>query len=116
LGRFVTVSLSLIETYNPVQYRSEINNQRPATAYSMINDTAADAEAAWRICIRGLTPAQRLAKACALSQRGRRAAMDVIRRKHPAESPQEQRLRFIELAFGSALARDVRRWLEERDR
>jgi hypothetical protein len=116
LDEFVTVSLSLIETYNPVQYRSEINNQRPATAHTMINDTAADAEAAWRICIRGLTPAQRLAKACALSQRGRRAAMDVIRRKHPAESPQEQRLRFIELAFGSALARDVRRWLEERDR
>lgn len=82
----------------------------------MTNDTTTDAAAAWHNCIRDLTPVQRLAKACALSQRGRRAAMDVIRRRHPAAGPVEVRMRFIELAFGPTLAADVRRWLRERDR
>jgi hypothetical protein len=42
--------------------------------------------------------------------------MEAIRRRHPAASPTEVRLRFIELAFGPALAAEIGGWLEERDR
>jgi hypothetical protein len=87
-----------------------------AATQSRTNDTAAEAAAAWRACIRDLSPAERLAKGCTLSQRGRRFAMEAIRRRHPTASPTEVRLRFIEIAFGPALAAEVGGWLEERDR
>jgi hypothetical protein len=40
--------------------------------------------------------------------------MEAIRRRHPAASATEVRLRFIELVFGPALGADVGRWLQER--
>jgi hypothetical protein len=86
----------------------------PAATHATTNDTDSYAESAWLACIRDLTPVQRLEKGCGLSQRGRRFAMEAIRRRHPAASPIELRLRFIELAFGPALAADVGRWIQER--
>jgi hypothetical protein len=86
----------------------------PAAPLPTTNDTDFDAESAWLACIRDLTPVQRLEKGCGLSQRGRRFAIEAIRRRHPAASPIELRVRFIELAFGPALAADVGRWIEER--
>jgi hypothetical protein len=74
-----------------------------------------EAAAAWRACIRDLSPTERLEKACGLSQRGRWFAMDAIRRQHPAASEIDVRLRFIALAYGPDLAADVGRWLEERE-
>jgi hypothetical protein len=85
-----------------------------AAPLATTNDTDFDAESAWLACIRDLTPVQRLEKGCGLSQRGRRFAIEAIRRRHPAASPIELRVRFIELAFGPALAADVGRWIEER--
>ncbi|MFM8633714.1 MAG: hypothetical protein ACKOEX_02710 [Planctomycetia bacterium] len=88
---------------------------RPTIPHAEMNDTDSAAESAWLARIRDLSPAQRLEKGCGLSRRGRRFAMEAIRRRHPAASATEVRLRFIELAFGPAMAADVGRWLQERD-
>ena len=88
---------------------------RPTIPHAELNDTDPAAESAWLARIRDLSPAERLEKGCGLSQRGRRFAMEAIRRRHPAASATEVRLRFIELAFGPALGAAVGRWLQERD-
>jgi hypothetical protein len=56
-----------------------------------------------------------------LSPRGRelvdamaRDALAAIRRRHPNADDTEVRLRYLELAFGPAVAAEVRRWLGER--
>lgn len=77
---------------------------RPTIRHAEVNDTDSAAETAWLARIRDLSPTQRLEKGCGLSQRGRRFAMEAIRRRHPAASATEVRLRFIELAFGPAMA------------
>ena len=58
-----------------------------------------------------MSPLERLQAGCRMSQRGRRLAMEAIRRRHPDADDVEIRLRFIELAYGTGLAADVRRWL-----
>jgi hypothetical protein len=78
------------------------------------NDTAADAERVLIECLRRLGPIERLRKGCAMSQRGRRLAMEAIRRRDPAAGDDEVRLRYIELAYGSDIAAGSRRWLRER--
>jgi hypothetical protein len=78
-------------------------------------DTSPDAFAVQARCFRLLTPAQRLRKACAMSHRGKRLAIEAIRRRHPGLGPDETRLKYIELAYGAALAEDVRRWQRERN-
>ena len=40
--------------------------------------------------------------------------MEAIRRRHPDADDVEIRLRSIELAYGTGLAADVRRWLRNR--
>ena len=77
-------------------------------------DTSAQAEAVWLQCIRELSPRERLRKGCGMSQRGRRHAMDAIRRQHPDAHETDVRLRYIELAYEPDLAADVRCWLGER--
>jgi hypothetical protein len=78
------------------------------------NDTSHEAEAVQLQCFRTLTPAERIHKACAMSRRNRMMAFEAIRRRHPSLSPRDVQLTYIDLAYGSALAADVRRWLEER--
>ncbi|MEZ6125815.1 MAG: hypothetical protein R3C49_22035 [Planctomycetaceae bacterium] len=46
---------------------------------------------------------------CAWSRQVKRMSMDAIRRRHPAFSENEVRLKFIELTYGSELAEGVRR-------
>jgi len=58
-----------------------------------------------------MSPLERLQAGCRMSQRGRRLAMEAIRRHHPDADDVEIRLRSIELAYGTGLAADVRRWL-----
>ena len=49
-----------------------------------------------------------------MSRRGKRLAIEAIRRRHPGLGPDETRLKYIELAYGAAIADDVRRWQRER--
>ena len=78
----------------------------------VFGDTSAAAAEIQRQQIRHLSPLERLRKGCALSNRGRRLAMEAIRRRYPAANDAEVRLRFIELAYGPSLAREVRCWLD----
>ena len=41
-------------------------------------------------------------------------ALEAIRRRHPDADATELRLRYLELAYGRALAAEVRRWLRDR--
>ncbi len=77
-------------------------------------DTSTSAAAVQRARIRELAPLERLRKGCALSNRGRRMALEAIRRRHPDADATEVRLRYLELAYGRALAAEVRRWLGDR--
>lgn len=78
------------------------------------NDTAADAAAVQLSCLRRMSPLERFEAGCRMSQRGRRFAMDAIRRRHPEANEEEIRLRVIEHAYGAGLAADVRCWLRNR--
>jgi hypothetical protein len=78
------------------------------------SDTLTSAAAVQRARIRALAPLERLRKGCALSNRGRRMALEAIRRRHPHADATEVRLRYLELAYGPALAAEVRRWLGSR--
>jgi hypothetical protein len=78
------------------------------------NDTTTEAAAVQLSCLRRMSPLERLQAGCRMTQRGRRLAMEAIRRRHPEADAMEIRLRTIELAYGTALAADVRRWLRNR--
>ena len=78
------------------------------------SDTSTSAAAVQRARIRALAPLERLRKGCALSNRGRRMALEAIRRRNPRADATEVRLRYLELAYGRALAAEVRRWLGDR--
>jgi len=75
------------------------------------NDTTTEAAAVQLSCLRRMSPLARRQAACRMSQRGRRLAMEAIRRHHPDADDVEIHLRSIELAYGTGLAADVRRWL-----
>ena len=66
--------------------------------------------------IRRMLPAERFSRMCSWTQQIRNMAINAIRRRHPEFSDDEIRLKFIELTYGTALARDVRRHLLERRR
>ena len=83
----------------------------PAAIHS---DTSRAAAAVQRARLGALSPLERLQKGCALSNRGRRMALDAIRRRYPDADTLEVRLRYLELAYGAAVAADVRRWLGAR--
>ena len=78
------------------------------------DDTTAEAEAVLLDRIREMSPQERLQRGCGLSRRCRLMAMDAMRRLDPSADGRDIRLRFIELAYGSALAADVRSWLQAR--
>jgi len=77
-------------------------------------DTAIKAAAVQLSCLRRISPQERLQTGCRMTQRGRRFAIDAIRRRHPEADDMEIRLRSIELAHGAGLAADVRHWLQNR--
>lgn len=77
-------------------------------------DTSAAALAIQAECFRAMSPAERVRKMCAMSHRGKRLPIDPIRRRHPDLDPDELLLKYIEVAYGNALAADVRRWQRER--
>jgi len=79
-----------------------------------VTDTAAEASAIQLECVRRMLPLDRLRAGCRMSQRGRRLALEAIRRRHPEADDLEVRLRAIELAYGADLAADVRHWLRSR--
>jgi hypothetical protein len=84
------------------------------TLAAVPSDTSSSAAAVQRARIRDLAPLERLRKGCALSNRGRRMALEAIRRRHPDADATEVRLRYLELAYGPGLAAEVRRWLGAR--
>jgi hypothetical protein len=78
------------------------------------NDTSREAAEVQQRCFRMLTPTERIRKACAMSRRNRLMAFEAIRRQHPSLPPSDIQLAYIALAYGRALAADVRRWRQER--
>lgn len=77
-------------------------------------DTSTEAQAVQLRQFRALLPQERIRKACGMSRRGRLMAFDAIRRRYPLAAPNDVRLKYIELAYGSELADNVRRWQQER--
>jgi hypothetical protein len=51
---------------------------------------------------------------CAWSQQIRNMSLNAVRRRHPEMSETDIRLKFIELTYGAALAREVCQHLMER--
>jgi hypothetical protein len=78
------------------------------------DDTAPDADAVLIECLRKLTPWECFRQGRAMSRLAKQSAIDVIRHRMPEASDEEIRLQYLELAYGSAIAADVRRWLQER--
>lgn len=84
------------------------------TMTSDLSDSSDEALAVQLECLRQMTPHERLRRACAWSGQVRRMAFDAIRRRHPKDSEEEVRLKFIELTYGKPLADEVRQWQRER--
>jgi hypothetical protein len=80
----------------------------------MLSDTHPEAEKLQIELLRRLTPAQRFAKACALTQWTRDLSRRAIGRAFPNLSPEQQKLKFIEVHYGKELAEQVRQYLSER--
>lgn len=84
----------------------------PEPAYT--TDTSIEARAVQLECFRALLPQERIRKACAMSRRATLMAFTAIRRRQPTLTPHEVQLKYLEIAYGPALAADVRRWRRER--
>lgn len=84
--------------------------QEPAS----ISDTSEEALAVQLDCLRRMTPQERIERMCAWSNQIRRMAFAAIRRRHPDDSENEVRLKFIELTYGEELAEEVRQWQQAR--
>ena len=82
---------------------------------SSIHDTTADAKAVLIELIRAKSPLDRLAETVSASNRVAEQCKNAIRRLNPGISEDEVRLRFIELNYGSKLAKDVQAYLMEND-
>ncbi|MFM7865915.1 MAG: hypothetical protein ACKPHU_17005 [Planctomycetaceae bacterium] len=84
------------------------------TVSSHTTDTSAEALQVQLNGFRRMSPQERIARMCAWSQQLKDMSLNAIRRRHPELSESEVRLRFIELTWGTELACDVRRHLQER--
>lgn len=80
----------------------------------MLNDTSPDVAAKQVDIFRQMSPQQRARRVCELTDRTRRLAKDAIARSHPDLSEQERLLLFIDVHYGTALARHVREYLAGR--
>ncbi len=76
-------------------------------------DTSPEALAVQLECLRRMTPQQRIRQTCSMSRQVKRMAFEAIRRRHPDFAEDEVQLLFIELTYGTALSKSVRRWKEE---
>ena len=78
----------------------------------MLSDTSREAETVQIELLRKLTLAERFAKLRALTARTVRLSKRAIARANPDLSPEELKLRFIELHYGKELAERVRAYLK----
>lgn len=79
-----------------------------------ITDTSTEALQTQLDGFRRMSPQERVSRMCLWSQQIRNMSLNAIRRRHPELSDDEIRLQFIELTYGTELARDVRQHLQER--
>ncbi|MCH8922311.1 MAG: hypothetical protein IIA67_04060 [Planctomycetes bacterium] len=70
-------------------------------------DTTAEAHAVQVAAWRKMTPQQRVALACELSDNVRQIAAEGVRRRHPDYSDDEVRLAVIRLTLGEKLFREA---------
>ncbi len=80
----------------------------------MLSDTSPEAEKVQIELLRKLTVAERFAKVRALTARTVRLSKRAIARANPNLSPEELKVRFIELHYGKELAQRVRAYLREK--
>jgi hypothetical protein len=80
----------------------------------MLSDTSPEAEKAQIELLRKLTVAERFARVRSLTARTVRLSKRAIARANPNLSPEEQKVRFIELHYGKELAERVRTYLRNR--
>jgi len=80
----------------------------------MLSDTSPEARKVQIELLRKLTTAERFAKVRALTARTVRLSKRAIARANPDFSPEQLRLRFIELHYGEELAERVRAYLRNR--
>ena len=80
----------------------------------MLSDTSLEAEKIQIELLRRSTVAERFAKVRALTARTVGLSKRAIARANPDLSPEELRLRFIELHYGKDLAERVRRYVNSR--
>ena len=78
-------------------------------------DTSPEALEVQLECLRRMTPPQRIRQVCAMSRRVKRMAFEAIRRRHPQLADDEVQLLFIEIAYGTGLSDQVRRWKAEQN-
>jgi hypothetical protein len=81
-----------------------------------VTDTSPEALRVQLEGVRRMTPQERFNSMCRWSQEIRDMARNAIRRRHPDWSEDEVRLKFIELTYGPELAREVRHFLQDRNR
>ena len=87
---------------------------RAMSAAPYTTDTSSESNAIQLQCFRQMTPAERMLRACRLSQQARRMAIQAIRRLHPSADERTVKLKLIEIAYGRSLADEVSRWQVER--
>lgn len=80
----------------------------------MLSDTSPQAEKVQIELLRKSTVAERFAKVRALTARTVRLSKRAIARANPDLSPEELKLKFIELHYGNGLGERVRHYLDNR--
>lgn len=84
-----------------------------STTYT--TDTSEEALEVQLECFRRMTPQERIRRMCSWSNQLKKMAFDAIRRRHPEFDEQQLQLKFIEISYGEALAREFGQWLEDRN-
>ena len=80
----------------------------------MLSDTSPDAETVQIELLRKSTVAERFAKVRALTARTVGLSKRALARANPDLSPEELKLRFVELHYGKELAERVRKYVNSR--
>ena len=81
-----------------------------------VTDTSPEALRVQLEGFRRMTAQERFDRMCRWFQEIRDMARNAIRRRHPDWSEDEVRLKFIELTYGPEVAREVRQFLQDRNR
>ncbi len=80
-----------------------------------LSDTHPEAEAVQIRLLREATVSRRFDLLCSLTRTAIYHAKRAIERANPGITPRERDLKYIELNYGSELAIEVRRYLEQRE-